>query len=155
MQDSHRKRREKAKPQHQMYILYICRFSSGNKKKFPRNPSTTNRPCWFQHLWRSSDWHPKPQVFLVVVAVFLLSFLEKRSYIIEKKHMGVSKNRGIPKSSILIGFSIINQPLWLIVIFTSWWFQPIWKIWSSNWIMKPQGSGWKFQKIFELPPPSI
>ena len=26
--------------------------------------------------------------------------------------MGVSKNRGIPKSSILIGFSIINHPFW-------------------------------------------
>ena len=35
---------------------------------------------------------------------------------------------------------------------TGWWFQPIWKICSSNWIMKPQGSGWKFQKYFELPP---
>ena len=28
------------------------------------------------------------------------------------KDMGVSKNRGIPKSSILIGFSIINHPFW-------------------------------------------
>ncbi len=27
-------------------------------------------------------------------------------------HMDVSKNRGIPKSSILIGFSIINHPFW-------------------------------------------
>ncbi len=27
-------------------------------------------------------------------------------------HKGVSKNRGIPKSSILIGFSIINHPFW-------------------------------------------
>ena len=26
--------------------------------------------------------------------------------------MGVSKNRGTPKSSILIGFSIINHPFW-------------------------------------------
>ena len=26
--------------------------------------------------------------------------------------MGVSKNRGTPKSSILIKFSIINQPFW-------------------------------------------
>ena len=25
---------------------------------------------------------------------------------------GVSKNRGTPKSSILIGFSIINHPFW-------------------------------------------
>ena len=26
--------------------------------------------------------------------------------------MGVSKNRGTPKSSILMGFSIINHPVW-------------------------------------------
>ena len=28
------------------------------------------------------------------------------------QHMGVSKNNGTPKSSILIGFSIINHPFW-------------------------------------------
>ena len=27
-------------------------------------------------------------------------------------YMGVSKNRGTPKSSILIGFSIKNHPFW-------------------------------------------
>ena len=27
-------------------------------------------------------------------------------------YMGVSKNRGTPKSSILIGFSFINHPFW-------------------------------------------
>ncbi len=31
--------------------------------------------------------------------------------------MGVSKNRGTPKSSILIGFSIINHPFWGTIIF--------------------------------------
>ena len=31
-------------------------------------------------------------------------------------HMGVSKNNGTPKSSILIGFSIINHPFWGIFI---------------------------------------
>ena len=31
--------------------------------------------------------------------------------------MGVSKNSGTPKSSILIGFSIINHPFWGIPIF--------------------------------------
>ena len=30
--------------------------------------------------------------------------------------MGVSKNRGTPKSSILIGFSIINHPFWGTII---------------------------------------
>ena len=32
-------------------------------------------------------------------------------------YMAVSKNRGTPKSSILIGFSIINHPFWGIPIF--------------------------------------
>ena len=31
--------------------------------------------------------------------------------------MGVSKNSGTPKSSILIGFSIINHPFWGTIIF--------------------------------------
>ena len=31
--------------------------------------------------------------------------------------MDVSKNNGIPKSSILIGFSIINHPFWGTPIF--------------------------------------
>ena len=33
------------------------------------------------------------------------------------KHVGVSKNTGTPKSSILIGFSIINHPFWGTSIF--------------------------------------
>ena len=32
-------------------------------------------------------------------------------------YMGASKNRGTPKSSILIGFSIINHPFWGTFIF--------------------------------------
>ena len=32
-------------------------------------------------------------------------------------HMDVSKNSGTPKSSILIGFSIINHPFWGTPIF--------------------------------------
>jgi len=32
------------------------------------------------------------------------------------RNVGVSKNRGTPKSSILIGFSIINHPFWGIPI---------------------------------------
>ena len=34
-----------------------------------------------------------------------------------KTHMDVSENSGTPKSSILIGFSIINQPFWGTTIF--------------------------------------
>ena len=32
-------------------------------------------------------------------------------------YMGVSKNRGTPKSSILIGFALINHPFWGTFIF--------------------------------------
>ena len=35
----------------------------------------------------------------------------------ECSHLGVSKKRGTPKSSILIGFSIINHPFWGTSIF--------------------------------------
>ena len=35
---------------------------------------------------------------------------KKRTPTLGKCHMGVSKNTGTPKSSILIGFSIINHP---------------------------------------------
>ena len=31
--------------------------------------------------------------------------------------MGVSKNSGTPKSSILIGFALINHPFWGTIIF--------------------------------------
>ena len=42
--------------------------------------------------------------------------------------MGVSKNRGTPKLSILIGFSLINHPFWGTTIFGSThipWFRLI------------------------------
>ena len=44
--------------------------------------------------------------------------------------MGVSKNRGTPKSSILIGFSIIYHPFWVPLfletpIFKMYWFPTI------------------------------
>ena len=42
--------------------------------------------------------------------------------------MGVSKNRGTPKSSILIGFSIINRPFWGTAIFGN---TLIWLIFQS------------------------
>ena len=37
--------------------------------------------------------------------------------VINNRYMGVSKNNGTPKSSILIGLSIINHPFWGTPIF--------------------------------------
>ena len=39
-------------------------------------------------------------------------------------HMGVSKNCGTPKSSILISFSIINHPFWATTIFGNFHYPP-------------------------------
>ena len=44
--------------------------------------------------------------------------------------LGVSKNNGTPKSSILIGFSIINHPFWVhLFLKTSIWD-------SESWILR-------------------
>ena len=34
-----------------------------------------------------------------------------------RQGMGVSENRGTPKSSMLIGFSIVNHPFWGTIMF--------------------------------------
>ena len=54
---------------------------------------------------------------LIFVSFSLLSFgfVPKKRGVYD--HMGVSKNSGTPKSSILIGFSIINHPFWGTPIF--------------------------------------
>ena len=39
-------------------------------------------------------------------------------------YVGVSKNSGTPKSSILIGFSIINHPFWGTPIFGNIYIHP-------------------------------
>ena len=40
--------------------------------------------------------------------------------------MGVSKRNGTPKSSILIGFSIINHPFWDTTIFGNTHIEAMW-----------------------------
>ena len=51
-------------------------------------------------------------------ASLLSSFLGIPTFpIVKVNYMAVSENRGTPKSSILIGFSIINHPFWGTHIF--------------------------------------
>ncbi len=48
----------------------------------------------------------------------------------------------------MIGFRNFSMiPFWL----SSWWFQPVWKICSSNWIISP-GIGVKINKSLKPPP---
>ena len=57
-----------------------------------------------------------------------------------ERNMGVSENRGTPKSSILIGFSIINHPFLGTSIFgnTHMKLHPRHAMSFSNWIPKTQ-----------------
>ena len=64
------------------------------------------------------------------------------------KHKGVSENSGTPKSSILIGFSIINHPFWGTTIFGNTQFSKSPKdrvvvVLPSNWpIFLAYDCGW-------------
>ena len=60
-------------------------------------------PFWWRKKSLKIEWSCDPIVFSKKVANFL----------IEIEYVGVSKNNGTPKSSILIGFSIINHPFWV------------------------------------------
>ncbi len=55
---------------------------------------------------------------MIIETKSLVDELERDTLIYSRySDMGVSKNGGTPKSSILIGFSIINHPFWGTTIF--------------------------------------
>ena len=62
--------------------------------------------------------------------------------------MGVSENRGTPKSSILMGFSIINHPFWVSLflattIFTvSYFLASPSQVSRDNWVYPSQKTPW-------------
>ena len=84
---------------------------------------------------RSNFYTPK---VIVTEQVGRWIFVEGTLQVVKtpKFNMGVSKNNGIPKSSILIGFSIINHPFWGTPIF-------------GNTHMEPKNDG--FQKESPIP----
>ena len=66
-------------------------------------------------LWTIGSWASAIHLFeLFAWAGWTVQIQRKKTCWI---HLGVSKNRGTPKSSILIGFSIINHPFWGTPIF--------------------------------------
>ena len=61
-------------------------------------------------------------ILIYHIIIYIYTYIEISLYIIKIQYIiaerlidfiGVSKNRGTPKSSILIGFSIINHPFWV------------------------------------------
>ena len=85
----------------------------------------TNRNFAFENGWQRntfivSFWGASKGPFSGAMSVrFQGGFRILPSYIgiSISDYMGVSKNSGTPKSSILIGFSIINHPFWGAPIF--------------------------------------
>ena len=73
-------------------------------------------------------------------------FWLKKKLILPKQYKEYSKR-------VLRSFQQQIQQIHVFII-TSWWFQPVWKIFSSNWIMQPQKQlGWKSKK--SLKPPTV
>ena len=77
--------------------------------------------CWYDYYWTPIRWS-LGCLFSVGFPWCLVGIdrYEKKSGTFWKctlEYTGVSKNRGTPKSSILIGFSIINLPFWGTPIF--------------------------------------
>ena len=65
-----------------------------------------------ENTWRMVGTRPSVKVFKNGV-----SRADQTGCICHFSHMAVSENRGTPKSSILIGFSIVNHPFWGATIF--------------------------------------
>ena len=77
--------------------------------------SPARRASLYINLYHLGPWFVTPQKKLdQFVGVFNYPF---PSTMETQVHMGVSRNRGTPKSWILIGFSIINHPFWGTPIF--------------------------------------
>ena len=73
---------------------------SGNAWEQWHDIMECKQPAGGCHSWEQAVWSPKCRLLVDWEA-----------------NMDVSKNRGTPKSSILIGFSLINHPFWGTIIF--------------------------------------
>ncbi len=77
------------------------------------------------NLWRLEEHHSSFGMRKVLRSKIMIEKRNRFMEAISSFHMDVSKNNGTPKSSILIGFSIINHPFWGTPIFGN---THIWKV---------------------------
>ena len=66
----------------------------------------------FKHNWGTAEKLYKSEAVGLISGGCQLSMRDTPKQTMIWWYMGVSKNNGTPKSSILIGFSIINHPFW-------------------------------------------
>ena len=69
------------------------------------------------HHHRITHHHRSSSAIKHHTYIFKKQFMKKSLPKGPEHHLGVSKNSGIPESSILIGFPIINHPFWSTPIF--------------------------------------
>ena len=77
---------------------------------------------WWEGVDKAKVYNGRSRLLCLHRSNFSVSWRYQRSCCFNdeqkhQKHMGVSKNMGTPKSSILIRFSIINHPFWGTPIF--------------------------------------
>ena len=66
---------------------------------------------------QKNRWNPYPSTLSPYICKFRKIILLLKIYTPQNLHMGVSENGGTPKSSNIIGISIINHPFWSTPIF--------------------------------------
>ncbi len=95
--------------------------------------------CDIQNARRKILWKDIGLLVKICKIKMLRSSARDIEIIIRCHHnMGVSENSGTPKSSILIGFSIINHPFWGTPIFGNTHISQSWQHWW--WWPKPGGT---------------
>ena len=95
-------------PYNGCHFLMVHKRSAFLRTKVARK-NVAEDLCWL--LWCSSLWPKSGKRW------FSNLYSNGKYPSLRTLHMGVSENRGTPKSSILIGFSITNHPFWGIPIF--------------------------------------
>ena len=91
------------------------------------------QPAW--HMPTSSTrWRLKVQFWLSFASkMYKCNQSIEMNFCCNKMYMDVSENSGTPKSSILIGFSIINHPFWGTPIFGNTHIENKNLSWIVNW----------------------
>ena len=98
--------------------------SLGSSRSLLRGAASTNKEKGVCDVVMSQSPRCHPVFFLVLfkeqvtkISSQVVQFKLWSEKFPSKPQVGVSKNRGTPKSSILIRFSIINHPFWGTTIF--------------------------------------
>ena len=94
-------------------------FKSNKSKSLNENPTIGSiHGLWIFVDFKASNWYRSHSWRYIVIEQVNFWWVNRKVWLqAHIGYMGVSKNNGTPKSSILIGFSSINHPFWGTPIF--------------------------------------